>query len=187
MGQLNNYYEILQVPTDASAFKIFTAFRKLYLRDDLDLGKRERILKGYLVLQEESRKFYDLVLRQHKQKSLNVKYLSIVERKEKMALELLEKQTHAPDLLLGPLKKYPLTDSAIELLAWFIGGSLSWIGAGSLALLAAIIMVFFSLSRVEVTVLLLALPILAIGVFMHNYGVLKSKQEKLDAIIAQHC
>ena len=59
----------------------FKEFKNRYLRPDLDQSTRHQVLTSYLVLQDSSRKFYDLALKQQKSnKTINPKYLAIVER-----------------------------------------------------------------------------------------------------------
>lgn len=184
---MNDYYDILKVPMNASSLKIFKEFRKRYLRKDLDHSTRELVFKSYLVLQDSSRKFYDIALRQQKNnKTINPKYLAVVERKEKKAKELLEQQQDRPEMITKILKKYPMDDSGLEFLGLLMEVNYGWVATGIFLILAAIMTTGYFLSNGDWTVLLISLPVMTIGILMHNHGIIKLKKEKIEKITAHN-
>lgn len=180
---MNNYYNILKVPTDASSLKIFKEFRNQFLRQGLDPTTRELVFRAYLVLQDPSRKFYDLALKQRKSnKTINPKYLAVVEKKEKKAQELFEQQMERPELIIRPLKEYPLAHSGLEFVGLLMEANLGWAGTGIFLILTAIVTTGYYLGEGEWTILLISLPVITVGILMHNHGIIKFKKEKIEKI-----
>ncbi len=184
---MNDYYDILKVPTDASSLKIFKEFRKRYLQTDLDRPTREQVLTSYLVLQDSSRKFYDLAFKQQKSnKTINPKYLAVVERKEKKAQKLLEQQKNKPEMITRPLKKYPMDDAGLEFLGLLMEVNYGWVATGIFLILAGIVTIGYYLSNGDWKVLLISLPVMTIGILMHNHGITKFKKDKIEKITAHN-
>lgn len=185
--KMKDYYDIIKVPTDASSLKIFKEFRKRYLENDMDLSTKEMVFTSYLVLQDSSRKFYDLALKQQQnKKTINPKYLAVVEKKEKIAKELFEQQKVQPEMITRPLNKYPLADSGLEFLGFLMEANFGWVATGIFLILAAIVTTGYYLSNGDWTVLLISLPMTTIGVIMHNHGILKFKKDKIEKITAHN-
>jgi hypothetical protein len=185
--KMNDYYDILKVPTDASSLKIFKEFKSRYLRPDLDQSTRQQVLTSYLVLQDSSRKFYDLALKQQKSnKTINPKYLAIVESQERKAKELFERQKDRPKMITRPLKKYPMDDSGLEFLGLLMEANYGWVATGIFFILAGIVTTGYYLSNGDWNVLLISLPVMVIGVLMHNHGITKFKKEKIEKITAHN-
>ena len=183
--KMNDYYDILKVSTDSSSLKIFKEFKNRYLRPDLDQSTRHQVLTSYLVLQDSSRKFYDLALKQQKSnKTINPKYLAIVERQERKAKELFEQQQDRPEMITRPLKKYPMDDSGLEFLGLLMEVNYGWVATGIFLILAGIVTIGFYLSNGDWNVLLISLPVMTIGILMHNHGITKFKKEKIEKITA---
>mgnify|MGYP006304063189 FL=1 len=184
---MNDYYEILKVPTDSSSLKIFKEFKSRYLQPDLDQSTRQRVLTSYLVLQDSSRKFYDLALKQQKSnKPINPKYLAIVESQERKAKELFERQQDRPEMITRPLKKYPMDHSGLEFLGLLMEVNYGWIAIGLFLMLAGIVTTGYYLSNGDWAVLLISLPVMTIGILMHNHGITKFKKEKIEKITAHN-
>ena len=185
--KMNDYYKILKVPTDASSLKIFKGFKSRYLRPDLDQPTRQRVLTSFLVLQESSRKFYDLALKQQKlSKPIDPKYLAVVERQERKAKELFEQQKDRPEMITRPLKKYPMEDSGLEFLGLLIEGNYGWVATGIFLILAGIVTTGFFLNNGDWKILLISLPVMTIGILTHNHGITKFKKEKIEKITAHN-
>ena len=185
--KMNDYYDILKVPSDASSLKIFKEFKNRYLQLDLDQSTREQVLTSYLVLQDSSRKFYDLALNQQKNnKTINPKYLTVVERKEKKARELLERQKTKPDVITRTLKKYPMDDSGLEFLGLLMEANYGWVATGIFLILAGIVTTGHYLINGDWKVLLISLPVMTIGILMHNHGITKFKKDKIEKITAHN-
>jgi hypothetical protein len=185
--KMNDYYDILEVSTDSSSLKIFKEFKSRYLRSDLDQSSQQQVLTSYLVLQDSSRKFYDLALKQQKSnKAINPKYLAIVERQERKAKELFERQQDRPEMITRPLKKYPMDDSGLEFLGLLMEVNYGWVATGIFLILIAIVTTGYYLSTGEWGVLLISLPVMTIGILMHNHGIIKFKKEKIEKITAHN-
>ena len=181
--KMNDYYNILKVPTDASSLKIFKGFKDRYLRPDLDQPSRQQVLTSYLVLQDSSRKFYDLALKQQKiNKPINPKYLAVVKRQERKAKELFEQQQDRPEMITRPLKKYPMDDSGLEFLGLLMEVNYGCVATGIFLILAGIVTTGYYLSNGDWKVLLISLPVMTIGILMHNHGITKFKKEKIEKI-----
>ena len=185
--KMKDYYDILKVPTDASSLKIFKEFKKRFLERNLDLSTKELVLTSYLVLQDTSRKFYDIALNQYRnKKTINPKYLAVVEKKEKKAKELFEQQKDRPEVITKPLKNYPLDDSGLEFFGLLMEVNYGWVAIGIFLILAAMVTTGYYLSNGDWTVLIVSLPVMTIGLLSHNHGIVKFKKEKIEKITAHN-
>jgi len=185
--KMKDYYDILKVPTNASSLKIFKEFKKRYSERNLDLPTKELVLTSYLVLQDTSRKFYDLALKQYwNKKTVNPKYLAVVEKKEKKARNLLEQEKGRPEMIIKALKNYPLKDSGLEFLGLLMEVNYGWVATGIFLILAAVLASGYYLINGDLTVLLISLPVMIIGMLSHNHGIVKFKKEKIEKITAHN-
>jgi len=183
---MKNYYDILNVKEDASAFKVFKEFKCRFLKDT-DPATLLVLLTSYMVLQGHGRKYYNLALKQQKaNKIINPKYLAVIEKEEMRAKKIFWQQQEAPDLIRQVLRKYPIADSAWEFLGFMVGGSLGWLSFGVFLILAAMITAVYHLNKGLWSFALLSVPVSAIGILIHNYGITKFRQEELMKITSDY-
>ena len=165
--------------------KVFKEFRARFLKDGESLILKEQALTAYIVLQENSRKYYDIILEQQQNnRPLSPKYLAIVERKEKKAKEVFDNLSDNANTLIEPLVNYPWSGVWRAFFDMFLEVYYSWIAIGLVITIVGIITALFTLNNGNWIVFLICLLFSALGLALHNRGILKYKKQEIDWIIA---
>ena len=179
---MKNYYEILNIQESTGSLKIFKEFKKLYLNTNNKLNRLE-LLSAYFVLQETSRKFYNISLKQYNNgEKINPNYKSVVEYQEKRARDIIDYDKKKFELLNKYLTDYPIGASSIETIELVTGNNIGWTALGISLSLFGIISIGKNIINAQWYLLLISLILFIIGVFMHNHGILKIKKEKTEKL-----
>ncbi len=119
---MTKYYEILDVPRDASKHKVFRAFRKRYLRAT-HIDDKINLLTGFLLVANERRKFLDILIdQQEKGKPLTAKYQRVLAFERSRAESLVNNPIHE-SRLQRIMKAYPLKEAVSGLFLVFLYGA----------------------------------------------------------------
>ena len=185
-GILKDYYQILGLSKKASALQVFKEFKARFLKDEEPTQAKQQVLTAYIVLQEHSRKYYDILLEQHKNnRPLSPKYVAIIEMREKKAKEVLENTGGNSKVLIEPLVDYPWSGVWESFFDMFMEVYYSWIAIGLVVTVASIITAVFTLKNGNWIAFVVCLVFSALGIVLHNRGILKYKKQKVDWIISE--
>lgn len=183
---MKDYYKVLKLSKYASSFKIFKEFRSKYLLKNLDPSERSQILTAFIILQESSRKFYDIALQQHIDGvRVNPKYISIIKRLEEKAKDI-EKDEDRINKIEKILKKFPLAHSIIEFFSMMIFQvSIGWIALGIFLFFISLVFTAYYISEGNLHAIFVTSSIMFFSIFIHNYGILKYRKEEIEYILSK--
>lgn len=158
---MENYYKILNLNSKASQKKIFKKFRRLIISENNNSEQTKSFLKAYFVLQEDSKKFYDLIIIKRIEKK---KYIDVVNRKEKRANQFYENYLNDNSLINKPLKSFPLTNAFIEFIGFLLEVEIGWTTIGLLSTLTGIGMLIYGIVKSAFIFIYVGVPLLVIGI-----------------------
>jgi hypothetical protein len=184
-SKMKDYYRILDIRKEASQRVIFKAFRKEYLSSSNNLAKAQAVFSAYLILSQNSRKYFEILQKQlSANKRLNPKYLNIIANQNTAAKQIIKDLETSPHQIKIILKKYPLQEIALSLVAVFFGFTKTYI---SWALIVILILIahFWLLEENSLTYLS-RLGLLLLAFILFQKGVMNSRKEKIDQIIKAH-
>lgn len=180
---MTNHYKILGSTKNSSQNKIFKRFRKLMIK-----GNSQNTLElffAYLTLQEEPRKYYNILLQQDQEnKNLNLIYLKILKQMEHKAERIHNKYKKEPESFLKLLSKNPFSIILISSLGPLTGSNLSTtlqLGLGFL--LSVIIFSIVRFSNSHSLYFGISFFLLIFGILLCQNGITKWRQELFDELL----
>ena len=181
---MKDYYVILGVHRNASQNKIFRRFRSQILKLNRNSNEVQDLIASYLILQEKSRKFYNLLLDQSKSKqSFNEKYLKILKNKEALAKFLSEKYVREQEFFLDPLTKKPTIEILGSAIGPLTGTDLSTptsLGLG--LLLIGTIFIVIGFTRFNSIYLIISVVLFIFGILLCRKGLTDWRRENFEKI-----
>lgn len=179
-NRLKDYYRILGLKRSASSWAIFKHFRKRFLKVKASKEVSKELWCSYAILQEPSRKYYDLVLKQESLgKSPNPKYLRVLEQRDKEAKLIYYQQTKF-ESIKGELKEIDFGRIALNFFELIMGGGIDYSAIAILFLLGGLSGMVYGIIHSSALIALPFAMLGALGLWILNYAIMKFRKESID-------
>jgi hypothetical protein len=183
---MKNFYQVLGLSQEASQRSVFRAFRKKYPSPLNNSARTQEVLTAYLVLSQNSRKYFDILQKQlEANKTPNKKYLKIISNQSAKADLILQNLSTKSDQIISVLKKSPFKEAALGLIGISLNindSSFAW----AFRLIFISIVLFVVIENSNILTYLTGLALLIFAAILLERGVVNSRKEKIDKIISDY-
>ncbi|NVK04418.1 MAG: hypothetical protein HWD92_06320 [Flavobacteriia bacterium] len=178
---MTNYYQTLNIKTNASSFRIFKAFKSAFLSADGDGERQKELLEAYMLLQEPCRKFYDLAWKQQKSGKVNDKYESVVQKR--ITLSHQRFQSVSRENMRTTLREFPSKQVLQDLFGFIMGIEMKSMPFIVVLLCAGFCGILVNLETGKYGIASLFIGVAALGFIWFRYQILVIKESKLTALL----